>query len=351
MIKINLPKLPKGDKDKVRKRNSINAGVIASGGALGTGYLTLRSGLPRVLGVRLESHSTTKDNARKILKNNGILDPKYGGQRGGISDYIKDRTAKGYTFITGLHKDNTKYKGNILEQLYTRIVSRAAYRNAPSRREVLAKIKKELGNQSEYYNKEIKRINKQISNLNTKTVSNDNLTELVKLKNEVKSLKQQRISVGKQNYRNTVKKIFSEANSKARAEDPIALIDQYKALTGIRGRTLYVGGSDNYFNNNFINDPKDLTNMAMKTNKPIKVYGNRFSATLGAIKKEGLVNLIKSNPKRILGGAAILGLGGLVTGKLLDTAKKEFANVKGYTRKSKKGRIVNVKSFVRKNTK
>lgn len=130
----------------------------------------------------------------------------------------------------------------------------------------------------------------------------------------------------------------------------------WKGLNGA-GKSLYLGGSDDYFNKNFIPDPDDV--YAMKASNKIKVHGNRASATLEALKREGggsrlkgIAKLIKANPKRALAGIAMLGAGGLVTGNLVKAAYNNLSpndgKVKGFMRKSKSGKWSNVKAFIRK---
>ena len=114
------------------------------------------------------------------------------------------------------------------------------------------------------------------------------------------------------------------------------------------GRSLYVGGSDDYFKNNFKADPDDM--LAMKTNKQVKVFGNRFAATADAIKREGLGNLMKANKGRVAAGLGILAAGGAATGYLANEARKQFTGrgkVKSYTRRSKTGKLVQVREAKR----
>lgn len=81
------------------------------------------------------------------------------------------------------------------------------------------------------------------------------------------------------------------------------------------------------------------------------MYGNRAKATLATIKKEGVVKLIKANPKRVIAGAGILAVGSIAIKKLGEGAYKNLVvndgKVKSHTRKSKSGKWSIVKSFIR----
>jgi hypothetical protein len=66
-------------KDEDDRRSRIEKATVTGLGAAYVGQQTIRSGVPRLLGVRLESHSTSNKNAAEILKNGGILDPARSG--------------------------------------------------------------------------------------------------------------------------------------------------------------------------------------------------------------------------------------------------------------------------------
>lgn len=217
-------------------------------GGLYLGQQTIRSGLPRALGVRLESHSTSKKRAREILKNGGFLEPSRGGT--GASKMADNwvENSKGRVYITGKNSKGVpsqvglpKFLDNPFFDRFQASVQRKAYR----------------------------------ANAGTENLNLGNFLG---------------------------------------------------GATGTRGRTLYLGGSDKYFNSNFQPAPDDY---ALITNQKVKVFGNRASATVDAIKREGLVNLIKDNPKRVLSGLGILGVGGYSTYKLL---KRKTRSDKGKNR-------------------
>jgi len=220
---------------KQKKENKTKDNLKTVGGIY-LGQQTIRSGLPRALGVRLESHSTSKKRAREILKNGGFLDPSRGGTGASkmADNWIED--AKGRIYITGKHSTGVppqvglpKFLDNPIFDRFQTSVQRKAYR----------------------------------------------------------------------------------ANA---GTEKLNLGTFLGGATGTRGRTLYVGGSDKYFNSNFQPAPDDY---ALITNQKVKVSGNRVGASVDAIKREGLGNLIKDNPKRVLSGLGILGAGGYGTYKLL----------------------------------
>lgn len=263
-------------KNSERKRDIPNR--IANLGATAfLGQQTLKSGLPRLLGVRLESHSTSRKNAKEIFKKGGYLDPNYGGTGASkavnAGDYLEN--SKNYVHITGRHVNENYAKRDTLKDLIHRKRQRALYRGVTG------------------------------ENIATKDVG----------------------------------KMAS---------------NMLKGLTGIKGKTLYVGGSDDYFNKNFIPDPDDI---ALKSSKKLRVHGNRATATLEALKREGngnrlkgIVKLVKANPKRALAGAAILSVGSGLTGLSAKDTYNSFNSkneVKSHTRKSKSGKWSTVKSFVR----
>jgi len=284
---------------KANEKRNIKEGVVFLGGASLVGQQTIRSGVPRLLGVRLESHSTNKKNATKILQGGGWLDPNRGGT--GASKAINEKdfieASKNQVHITGKHKNH--------------------------------KIVKEISIYKDLEGKVINKVNKY-----------EDIGE-----NIVRDIARRKFQRGL--YRG----IAGENINPEKVTQAIPSIT--KGLLGIKGKTLYIGGSDDYFNNNFTPDFDDL---GLKSSNKIKVHGNRASATLEAIKREGGVGkLIKANPKRVLAGTAILGVGGTATAVLGKKAYKNLipsdGRVSSYSKKNKSGRWYNVKSFFRKKIK
>lgn len=89
---------------KKEDKKNVGKGLAYLGGAGIAGQQAVRSGVPRLLGVRLESHSTSRKNAKEILKS-GYLDPN----KGGLASAKLGQAA--YRNITG--NGQTKNKPNI----------------------------------------------------------------------------------------------------------------------------------------------------------------------------------------------------------------------------------------------
>jgi hypothetical protein len=263
----------KKQEEKVKGALQIGAG----------GYIakqSISSGVPRALGVRIESHTTSRSKAKKILSENGFLDPKYGGTGAAVGagpDFVKRST--GYVHITGVHEGH--YGKRIPEQL-------APF--APLYRAIQRRIYK---------------------------TSADNPS---------------------------LKGIEIAAN----------IIGPKR-----NARTLYVGGSDKYFYENFEPDPDDL---AIKSKKPIKVHPSKLAATLDTLNREGGGNkwkgarkLMKANPKRVGVGLAILAGGGLAAKRAISLGVSNIKGESGYRPKGRvkshfrklRNKMIRVKSFIR----
>lgn len=279
-------------------------GIAYLGGAGLVGQQTIRSGVPRLLGVRLESHSTSKKTAESILKNDGWLDPNRGGT--GASKAVNNEDfiskSKNYIHITGKHK-NHKFE---VERVIRKSADGTVLSSTPTYKYETNRPIRDV-----MYRRGQRGLYRGISGepIDSKTV-----------------------------------KGLSKATSNI-----------LKGKIGIRGRSLYIGGSDKYFNRNFIPDNDDI---GLKSAKKIKVYGSRAKATLAALKQEGkgnylkgTVRLIKDNPKRALAGASILAVGTIATKKLGEAGYKNLTTddrkVKSHIRKNKSGKWSNVKSFIR----
>lgn len=65
-------------------------------------------------------------------------------------------------------------------------------------------------------------------------------------------------------------------------------------------KLFFVGGTDNFFNTNFIPDSNEI---ALKTDKPLKVCRTKLGATFSALKRDGLSGMLQ-NKYRV--GAGIL---------------------------------------------
>lgn len=295
---------------------------------LGVGYLgleasqkSLRRGLPMAAGVRLESHSTSRKNAREILKSGGILDPNRMGEK---TDKLMGGSGEGniygkkkYSFITG------SVDGGFADRGFAGGL-RKSYRASSSMdpESILIVQRKDIFDKLAQYKKTqnpkvaVKQLNA-IYGLNLNTLDEIDLPE-----NQL--IIRRQLIADKPKY------------AKAKAE----LIGKGTA-SGLFGKSLYVGGSDAFYKANFTPD-EDMPKLAMKTDKPLKVYGNRASATIGAIQREGLGNLMKANKGRVAGGIALTGAG-LAAGKIGADAlgrvfikphkREDGTKVKGFWRK------------------
>ena len=343
----------KAKEDKPSKVKGV--AQLAAGGYVG--QQAIRSGVPRALGVRLESHSTTRKNAKEILKNGGILDPDKSGSGAiralennqGLKDITDVNKAKGKVYITGLHKDAKDRvingitmkadDGNPLLNVISRKSQRAGYRASAG-----IDWDKVNNKGTEAYNKELD--NDIYRNNKQKVNELEELTKKSKSKFQgvIGGKNSRKIENELNNAKSVVKGIEDGANNKKLVAGGMERIKQtVKNSLLPTGKSLYIGGSDDYFDKTFqpdFDDPK-----AMYTTNKVKVSGNRLSATLDALKREGggnklkgAVNLIKANKGRVGAGLAIAGLGGLAATKLVTsgiknvTGKRDERNDKGRKR-------------------
>lgn len=343
-------------KEKEKKPSKVKGiAQLAAGGYVG--QQAIRSGVPRALGVRLESHSTTRKNAKEILKQGGILDPDKSGSGAiralennqGLKDITDVNKAKGKVYITGLHKDAKDRvingvtmkadDGNPLLNVISRKSQRAGYRASAG-----IDWDKVNSKGTEAYNKELdnvlyKKTKQKINEL--EELDNKNKT---KFQNAIGGKNSRNIKNELKNAKSIVKEIEDSANNKKLVVGGMERIKQtVKNSLLPTGKSLYIGGSDEYFNKNFLPDFDDPK--AMYSTKKIKVSGNRLSATLHTLKREGggnrlkgATNLIKANKGRVAAGLAIAGLGGLAATKLVAsgikniTGKRDERNDKGKKR-------------------
>lgn len=298
--------MPKETKNEEKKSNA-PAALLAGTVALGIGQQTIRSGIPRVLGVRLESHSTSNKNAAEILRNGGYLDPERSGTaatRGlevgqGLPNVTDINKAKNKVYITGVRPDS------ISRVRVSPFNSNRSIKIDPKNQNIITQLFERKARRNSYRSQ---------SYLDwDKINSSGNYAEVQSVKN------------------------------RERAKQML-----YGQLMPWRGRSLYIGGSDDFFMKNFKPDFDDPG--AQYSEQKVKVYGNRFAAAKAAIDREGLGNLMKANKGRVAAGAAILAGGGLATAALAKAAVdlvRSDGTVKGYKRKTKTGKIAMVRSFKR----
>lgn len=339
------------------KKKNIGKGIAYLGLTGYTGQQTIRSGIPRLLGVRLESHSTNNKTAKEILKSGGWIDPNKSGTGAtralealqGINGVTNIEQAKGKAYITGIHENaNTRKLPSPLNPMLGVVID--PKKESPLQ-QVFARKEQRLGYRAQslldwdYINensKKIKELQEKIDKNTVKTGSNKPFGNLFGNR-----LNFEGIEADKE-----MQKLQQKTAERLAQERGKVLT---KALIPTNGRSLYIGGSDDYFNKNFKPDFDDVR--AMYSENKIKVHGNRASATLDALEREGggsrlkgVAKLIKANPKRALAGVAILGIGGTITAMNAKTSYDSFnpnIKVKGYSRKTKSGKWSNVKSFIR----
>lgn len=299
-----------------RKKQTIGAAQLGVGSYVG--YRTIRSATPRLLGVRLESHNTTRDRAKQILANNGYLDPSKSGTGA----------------ITGLQ--------NMLDEVEVKI------RSGKGDQTFLQKRKEYL---TQHINN-AKGGKVYITGVHTdaKNSANPVINPLFDKKKPL---------VGNNPITNILYRPLQRSFYRGGVGYPKTIIGKAGAMIsgalGIKGKSLYIGGSDDYFNQNFKPDFDD--DRAMYAEKRIQVYKNRTTAIKEALKKEGngslvkgIGSLVRKNPSRVIGGLGILGIGGAATYVLGKQAIDNLTsgNVKSYKRKTKQGKTYSVKGYVRK---
>lgn len=366
---INMPFSRKSKKAEEKKKN-IGKGIAYLGATGLAGQQTIRSGVPRLLGVRLESHSTNNKTAKEILKNGGWIDPNKSGSGAiralesvqGINGVTDINQAKGKAYITGIHENvGSRQMPHPSNPMLSVTIDPS--KESPLQ-QVLARKEQRLGYRAQslinwdYVNEDLEKIKElqakiDLDRANVRTDIGNRFK--VKLKSPFESnlsnlsLEGQQAQLDMQTLQQKTAQRLGEERGRVLT----------KALIPTNGRSLYIGGSDDYFNQNFKPDFDDVR--AMYSENKIKVHGNRASATMEALKREGggsrlkgVVKLVKANPKRALAGVAILGVGGAITAMNAKTAYDSFnpdGKVKGFTRKSKSGKWSSVKSFIRKKLK
>lgn len=226
--------------------NAIGTVQIAGGAYLG--YQGIKHGLPRMFGIRLENHTTSKENATLIKKCGNILDPNFGGAKGGWAEksgnMLYASSSKGYVHITGAHPEG--YYEKLAEQKLPKFI-----------RDFFTTLTRKT------------------NNLTYRTMGTVNAEEMAQLGRDIEARKWFACQMGKNIFLHKTKK-------------------------------LYIPGIDSYFTKNFIPD-KDSC-MALKSSKPVKVYSNRFTAMVEGLKEFGLKG-IKENKGRVIFGITLVSLG------------------------------------------
>lgn len=442
---IEFKKQGDSKKDKLK-------GSVQLAGGLGLAQQGIRSGLPRVLGVRLEQHGTSRKAAKNIIKE-GYLDPGRGGSEGGVTKALKlpkdflDRS-KGHTFISGKNKTHPLYKERTalssLGDVLTRKLQVLGYRGSKSG--PITEIDIERGTKYLGYLGEAAA--KQMVGM-SKGFTEEEKAELYKRMEKLKvryddpqrvadiRARQKRVKeglksfIGTEEYLQNLRRGTTLRKGKSfddyltdddflvnpertlyrigktdspRASEAVKLAQEIsqlqhdielqqvskglglkaawaskistsppKGLLGV-GSTIYVPGTDDYFENTFVYDPDDpfgnpakygktfaseqggFGGNALKTQEKVRGFGNRFSATKFLLEQEGNGNLVKgarklmsANKGRVGAGAALLtvGLGG--GGSLVSKGVNELkpdGKVKAHRRRVG-NKVINIKSFIR----
>ena len=248
------------------------------GGSAYAGKVAADSGLTRLLGARLERHSTSKEAAKQIIGGGGYLDASRGVRKSMalledppddpfLKNLYADRLNKsqGKNFISGVHPDKKTVQ---LVNGQTMPFPRSPLRDVLFRR---------------------------LQALTYRSQSEVDFRKYASL-------------TGRQEQ--TVKNLPG-------------------AMIGTKGKTLFVPVTDSEVLNKFQPDVDDP--FALMTSDKVKVYSNRYKALLGHLKKNKL-SQVAANPGRLAVGAAVLGGAGTLAYKL---GQKGYAEVKAYKRNGK----------------
>jgi len=249
--------------ESIRKaQNNFNP-IIASGELTGAGYLgykSITSGLRRVLGLRIEEHTTSAKNARAIIKSGKVLDPQFGGNCASkFLDQFKNNS-KNYVHITGFHLYHKKEYKRLVK--YTPLLHFA--------RVFWRKVQRGMYRTMSIFN-------------------NFNLNDLISGKSLTKESTPTRETLLK------IKRIWD-------------------ILFSRKAKTFFIPGTDNYFNTRF--EP-DMDDIALKTTEKVKVCTTKLGAMLHGLKEFGLSGM-KTNKSRVAAGVVLatsLGYGGYALAK------------------------------------
>ncbi|GAA6622921.1 hypothetical protein [Scytonema sp. NUACC26] len=247
-------------KDRQIGRKIRGAALIGGSGALGV--QSVRSGLPRLLGARLEQHGTSKKAAANIIKE-GYLDPKYGGSEGGVTASMKLpkeflERSKGYTFISGKNPNHPFWSDrnplSSLGDVVTRKIQVLGYRGSKA---------------SKLTDKDVvggaKFIGNIISPMRNKAVKElDNLNE----ENFLKSLDSRWASYYKENPDALQKQLAKEKIWKK--QEIRAIDDLKKRAYNDKNRVKGIRKTQKKYNKLFKEFTDDIKKAATETNKHIK---------------------------------------------------------------------------------
>lgn len=277
-----------GKQQRTDNKNSrIKGGMqIAAGGYLASKAVT--SGLRRMLGIRIEEHTTTSKNARDIIKGGCILDPKFGGSGFSVLDEDFLDESKNYIHITGMPKD-----------LKARILSHAEESGVKMDEATIKKMDKAF---SPFSKGCITASYRKIQKFSYRCKMN-----------KVETLEQMK-------KQGVLDDVFVSEFIPAKMTLPNVL----NILFGIKSKTFYIPGDEEYFNKNFIEDASDF---ALKTDKPLKVCRTKIGAMFEGLKNHGLSGM-KQNKTRVAAGVAIFAALSFVSYKLIKSGTEKLKNAK-----------------------
>lgn len=280
----NLAGFAQASKDSPTEDPSLVKSGVYLGGSAYAGKVGVDSGLTRLLGARLERHATSKDAAKKIISGGGYLDANKG-------------VRKSMALLEDVPPELKEMYGENIQEFYSDKLKKSQGKNFIS------------GHHP-----------------NKKTLKLIDGTELPISKSPLRDVLYRRAQ-GLM-YRAQAEVDFRKY--KTRAERARETAKNYRgAVIGTKGKTLFAPVTDSEVLNKFQPDADDP--FALMTSSRVKVYGNRYKALLGHLKKNKL-SQIAANPGRVAVGATILGGAGAIAYKL---GKKGYAEIKAYKRNGK----------------
>ncbi len=246
---------------------------LALGGYVG--YKAATNGLRRAMGVRIEEHTTSRKNAKDIIKNGCVLDPKFGGTGSSSLNKIRMQNSENFVHITGINNQT-------MDSFFGEISKRAA-KEPPKHfpNPIKALFKNAAANIYRKVQKNVYRF----------------FSEPQALEASKKLLKQD-----------------------SKASYSMVISTFLNALTGHKSKTFYIPGNEEYFNKNFIADMDDF---ALKTDKPLKVYRTKLGAAFNGVKQFGLTGILQNKTRAITGAAIFFTLSG-VSSKLIKSGLKNL---------------------------
>ena len=254
------------------KENGISASAQVCAGTY-IGYKGIEHGVPRILGLRMEYHTTNKTNAKLIVNNsNSHLDPKFGGKNG-FSKVVNDNLflsrSKNYIHITGFHS-----KSNILTKLIEPIINKYPKLNNKLLINTIRPLHRRM--QTFLYKTEMNNP-EQMPYLNKRAL---NKISIIIDKSLSKQLKYSDLKPNNLGVKTIIKGLYNN-------------------FIHNKTKRFIIPGTDSYFEKELTPDPSDI---ALKSSKKIKAYKNRFSAMVAGLNQFGLTG-IKENKYRVAAGS------------------------------------------------